>query len=290
MNKRDHFYQVQKSSGKHADQLQFKMVKYEIKTSYNSYLDSLVGVTDDSPGTNGSRPNTKKLFSYLNNCRQDSQGSSPPKKDDQLSSTDNFQKANLLNEQFQSVFTPKSPLTLKQLSSQKVQDLQESGHNSPESVPTETRNKYNSMQALNISVNGIMKLLQGLKPDKASGPDRIKPLLLQKLCCEIAPILRVISKSLQEGSLPSDWLKASVSPIFKKGDKTCPPNYRPIYLTCILCKLLEHIVTSTVVKHLDLIWPPAWLSSQEVLWDPINNAHWGTSPKPERRHKLISYC
>ena len=53
------------------------------------------------------------------------------------------------------------------------------------------------------------------------------------------------------GSLPSDWLKANVSPIFKKGDKTCPANYRPISLTCILCKLLEHIVTSNVVKHLD---------------------------------------
>ena len=68
------------------------------------------------------------------------------------------------------------------------------------------------MQEINISVNGIMKLLQGLKPDKAPGPDGIKLLLLQKLCCEIAPILQVIfSKSLQEGSLPSDWLKANVS-------------------------------------------------------------------------------
>ena len=136
--------------------------------------------------------------------------------------------------------------------SQKVQDLQESGHISPESVPNEARNKYHNMKEINISVNGIMKLLQGLKPDKAPGPDRIKRLFLQKLCCEIAPILQVIfSKSLQEGSLPSDWLKANVSPVFKKGDKTCPANYRPISLTCILCKLLEHIVTSTVVKHLD---------------------------------------
>ena len=107
------------------------------------------------------------------------------------------------------------------------------------------------MQELNISVNGIMKLLQGLKPDKASGLNRIKPLLLQKLCCKIAPILRVIfSKSLQEGSIPSDWLKANVLPVFKKGDKTCPASYRLISLTCILRKL-EHVVTSNVVKHLD---------------------------------------
>ena len=108
------------------------------------------------------------------------------------------------------------------------------------------------MLEINISVNGIMKLLQCFKPDKVPGPDRIKPLLLQILCCEIAPTLQVIfSKSLQKGSLPSDWLKADVSPVFKKGDKTCPANYRLISLTCILCKRLEHIVASNVMKHLD---------------------------------------
>ena len=48
----------------------------------------------------------------------------------------------------------------------------------------------------------------------------------------------------QIGSLPSEWLKANVSPIFKKGEKSDPANYRPISLTCILCKIFEHIVAS----------------------------------------------
>ena len=142
------------------------------------------------------------------------------------------------------MFTPKPPppLTLKQLCQQKVQDLQESGHHNPDECMTD----------ITISVNGITKLLQGLKPGKAPGPDRIRPIFLQKLHSEVAPILHVIfSKSLQEGTLPSGWLKANVSLIYKKGDKTCPANYRPISLTCILCKLLEHIVTSNVVKYLD---------------------------------------
>ena len=152
-----------------------------------------------------------KAPTYLPTCLI----SSPLKKDEQLC-TDNVQKANLLNYQFQSVFTPKSPLTLKQLCQQKVQDLQESGHYNPENVLPEAKNKY-----IAISGNGIMKLLQGLKPDKAPGPDRIRPLFLQKLHSEVAPILHVIfSKSLQKGTLPSDWLKANVSPIYKKGDKT----------------------------------------------------------------------
>ena len=119
--------------------------------------------------------------------------------------------------------------------------------------PDDIRNKYPNMPDLKISVNGIMKLLQGLKQDKAPGTDQIRPLLLQKLCLEIAPIMQVIfSKSLEEGSLPSELLKANVSPIFKKGEKSDPANYRPISLTCILCKIFEHIVASNVVKHLDV--------------------------------------
>ena len=184
MNRRDNLYHIQKTTGKDSHRQLFKKVKYEVdcmtKTSYNAYLHSLVGITDKTPDTDSSRPNTKKLFSFLKNCRQDSQGSSPLKKDEQLC-TDNVQKANLLNCQFQLVFTPKSPLTLKQLCQQKVQDLQESGHYNPDNVPPEARNKYTCMTDITISVNGITKLLQGLKPDKAPGPDRIRPLFLQKL-------------------------------------------------------------------------------------------------------------
>ena len=202
-----------------------------LKTSYNNYLDSLIGIVDDSLSSNSSRPDNKKLFYFPKNCRQDSQGSAPLMKEGQLV-IDNVVKANLLNEQFQSVFTPKSPIKLKQLCLQKVQDLQDSGHHSPENVSTDFQNTHCNMKEIHISVNGIIKLLQGLKPDKAPGPDRIKPLLLQKLCLEIAPILPVIfSRSLDEGSLPPDWLKADVSPVFKKGKRSSPSNYIPYLYT-----------------------------------------------------------
>ena len=76
-----------------------------------------------------------------------------------------------------------------------------------------------------VSLNGIMKLLPGLKPGKAPELDRIRLLFLQKLCCEAAPILQVIfSKSIQGGSLSSGWLKANVSPVNKKGGKICPAD------------------------------------------------------------------
>ena len=105
---------------------------------------------------------------------------------------------------------------------------------------------------IDISLNGLLKLLHNLKPGKAAGPDKLKPLLLRELRDEIAPIIKVIFyRSLQTGKLPADWTKTNVMLVFKKGDKTLAANYRPISLAFILCKVLEHILASNIVKHLD---------------------------------------
>ena len=112
---------------------------------------------------------------------------------------------------------------------------------------------YNTIHDICISTEGIDKLLRNLHPDKAAGPDELKPLLYKELHAEIAPILQVIfSSSLRSGTVPEDWTKARVTPIYKKGDKSSAANYRPISLTCIACKIQEHIVTSHLVKHLNV--------------------------------------
>ncbi len=106
------------------------------------------------------------------------------------------------------------------------------------------------MPDIHISVNGVHKLLARLKADKAPGPDSLKPLVLKELKDEICDIVQMIfQKSLSTGRLPADWIKANVAPLYKKGDTSNPANYRPISLTCILCKLLEHIVASNLNSH-----------------------------------------
>lgn len=106
------------------------------------------------------------------------------------------------------------------------------------------------MSNISIDPNGVLKLLQNLKVDKAAGPDLLKPIVLKELRHEILDIVSLIfQKSLNTGQVPSDWTKANVSPQFKKGDTSDPANYRPISLTCVLCKLLEHIIASSLSTH-----------------------------------------
>jgi hypothetical protein len=70
---------------------------------------------------------------------------------------------------------------------------------------------------IHITQNGIYKLLTTLNPQKAAGPDDIKPGVLKELADCISPLLTVIfNKSIDTGEVPSDWKKARVSSIYKK--------------------------------------------------------------------------
>ena len=143
------------------------------------------------------------------------------------------------------MFSPKTPISLKSLAQKSLQDLHDSGV-SPPFQPS----PYPKMPDISITAEGIDKLLVGLNPHKAAGPDKFKPIVLQTLHKELTPILQlIIQRSLDTGKLPDIWKDANESPIFKKGKKSDPSNYRPISLTRVLCKVFEHIVASSVAKH-----------------------------------------
>ena len=89
--------------------------------------------------------------------------------------------------------------------------------------------------------------------NKAPGPDNIPPYLIKQLKDQLAlPLTIVFNKSLKEGSVPSSWKEANITPIFKKkGSKHSPGNYRPISLTSVPVKILETIIKRAVVDHLE---------------------------------------
>ena len=60
-----------------------------------------------------------------------------------------------------------------------------------------------------------------------------------------------MQKSLNTGVVPRDWRTANVTPIFKKGSRSAPGNYRPVSLTSVCCKVMEQILKDEIVEHLE---------------------------------------
>ena len=148
---------------------------------------------------------------------------------DGLHITDNA-KAEALNRQFVSVFT------------------NDDGNSLPDKGPS----PFPDMDDINFTQPGIEKLLDNIKPNKAAGPDELPARVLKEVSKEISGVLSMIfQQSYNAGRIPDDWSAARISAIYKKGDKSTPANYRPVSLTCILCKLMEHVVCSQMGSHLD---------------------------------------
>ncbi len=171
---------------------------------------------------------SKRLWSFIKIQQNENSGVSPLRQNGVLAS-DTKEKAEILNKQFCSVFTKETS-----------------------DSPVLPDCPYQKMSDIHVTQSGVLALLKNLNPSKAQGPDLLHPKLLKELSNEISPILTsIFNHSLQSGEVPEDWRKGNIVPIFKKGDKHKPSNYRPVSLTSICSKLIEHILVSNIRKHLD---------------------------------------
>ena len=198
-------------------------MKRKLKTAHDSYIDNILGLSYSEDPAASKSLTSKKLFSLLKNSKQDSTGIAPLYKVDKTLCTDNIGKSDILNTQFQSVFTAKCPLSLAQLSKMALQDSVDKGKVPSSTLPDDCKVQHPIMPNIVISHNGILKQLKDLNPHKAAGPDNIKPLVLRQLREEIAPIIQVIfQKSIDSGRVPKDWNGANVCPLLKKVRKVSP--------------------------------------------------------------------
>jgi hypothetical protein len=172
---------------------------------------------------------TKPFWRYVKSRRQDNVGVAPLKDGPNLHS-DAFTKAKILLKQFCSVFT------------------KEDGSG----VPHMDDKSHPNIDELKIEEAGIAKLLKNLNASKAAGPDGI-PSQILKNCADIlaTPLTSIYNYSLESGSLPSDWLTANIASVFKKGDRNKAENYRPVSLTSVACKILEHVICRHLRTHLE---------------------------------------
>ena len=235
MKKRDRKYRkLKKCKTKTLDD-EVKSLKREIRKKIRrehwDHVHSLfITKEDEAPSER-----EKRLFSYMKTQKKTNFGI-PPLKENGILITDPKEKAEVLNREFDLAFSDGKVYT--------TDNIKKKCH-----MP---KYEHLSMPDIKIKTEGVEKLLKTLNPSKAPGPDGMAPKVLKTLAEEIAPSLSLIfQRSYYSGKVPSDWKLAHVTPVYKKGEHYRASNYRPISLTSIPCKIMEHILVSNLTNHLE---------------------------------------
>ncbi|CAM5113306.1 unnamed protein product [Natator depressus] len=175
------------------------------------------------------KSNKKGFFRYVGNKKKAKESVGPLLNEGGNLVTEDVEKANVLNAFFASVFTNK-------VSSQTAAlGITEWGRDGQPSVEIEVVRDY----------------LEKLDVHKSMGPDELHPRVLKELAAVIAePLAIIFENSWRTGEVPDDWKKANVVPIFKKGKKEDPGNYRPVSLTSVPGKIMEQVLKESILKHL----------------------------------------
>lgn len=114
-------------------------------------------------------------------------------------------------------------------------------------------NSYNNtiLDRINVESNGIRQFILNLAHSSSLGADGITPKLLKLTLSYSSDLFQLLfQQSLDQGLIPKDWKHTEVIPVFKSGDVSLPNNYRPISLTSILYKLLEHGIYTHLANYL----------------------------------------
>ncbi|MCG8034058.1 MAG: reverse transcriptase family protein [Candidatus Thiodiazotropha taylori] len=144
--------------------------------------------------------------------------------------TEENDKANILNEFFQS---------------QTV--LNENGAALPDIQPTAVETHLDEIVLTPLEVQST---LETLPLGKASGPNGLNNRILRELAMQVSsPYCSLFNQSLRQGIFPTTYKEANVCPVPKKGDQSLVTNYRPISLLNSESKLFERLMFKYLYNH-----------------------------------------
>lgn len=177
-----------------------------------------------------SKDGNKRPFNAYIKSKTKSRSPVGPLKVGSNSISDNKEMARILNDYFCTVFTKENNLN----------------------IPVATADDFLSpIQTVIFERRTVEEKIMQLKPGSAPGPDGITTRILQDYVKPLSiPLTQLFNLSMRSGGVPEMWKHANVTPIFKKGSKSKPENYRPVSLTSIPCKIMESIIKDHIVDHL----------------------------------------
>jgi hypothetical protein len=183
--------------------------------------------------THDLKRNCKSFYSYLRNKRRIKTSIPALDKGDGTRSNNPADAADVLASAFSSVFVsePYGPLPR-----------------------CNVKSKDYSITDIIIEPANVAHELLKLDIFKSIGPDGVHPKLLKALAVDkqfVGAVTELFRKCSDTGKLPSVWKSATVVALFKKGSKSDPLNYRPVSLTCILCKVYEKLIRSHIVNYIE---------------------------------------
>jgi hypothetical protein len=107
--------------------------------------------------------------------------------------------------------------------------------------------------AFTVNINILTKRLAAIGRKKSVGTDGVPGEILELRGETMIPYL---ARLMDNNAIPGDWKKAIVAPIYKGGDRSIVGNYRPVSLTSVVCKQMEHVIAG-YLRH---VWDTSdWL-------------------------------
>ena len=180
------------------------------------------------------KKNPKYFFSYAKRFSKLKSNIGPLRnKSTGLLQRDAKQMAELLQDQYSSVFSdPDNPNKRNTLD--------------PPCPPPE------GLSTIEFGEEDIISAIDEISADSATSDGEIPARIIKACKTSLSPALLILwETSFRDGVIPAVYKEQYITPIFKKGNKTDPGNYRPVSLTSHVIKIFERVIKKNLVKYLE---------------------------------------